>query len=97
MSFRGIVSGYTHDFYRYPARFSPEFARAAIEAFSKPGDTVLDPFCGGGTSVIESVALGRKAIGFDVSSVATFLAKTKTSPLSTRDIWEIMAWLDKFP
>ena len=42
------VAGRTHSFYRYPARFSPEFARKAIEAFTQPGDTVLDPFMGGG-------------------------------------------------
>jgi hypothetical protein len=40
INFNGVVSGLTHDFYRYPARFSPLFARAAIEAFSKPGDTL---------------------------------------------------------
>ena len=35
------VSGYTHNFYRYPARFSPKLVRAAINAFSKPGDLVV--------------------------------------------------------
>src|SRR5207244_2812370 len=37
------VSGLTHNFYRYPARFSPRFVRAAIQAFTKPGDLVIDP------------------------------------------------------
>jgi hypothetical protein len=46
----GGPAGHTHNFYRYPARFSPQFARAAVEAFSAPGDTVLDPFVGGGTA-----------------------------------------------
>lgn len=53
------VSGLTHSFYRYPARFSPQFARTAIEAFTQPGDTVFDPFMGGGTTVVEALALGR--------------------------------------
>src|ERR1700731_1047133 len=35
------VRGLTHSFYKYPARFSPIFARAAIEAFTQPGDLVL--------------------------------------------------------
>ena len=35
------VSGLTHRFYRYPARFSPMFAATAIEEFSTPGDLVL--------------------------------------------------------
>jgi hypothetical protein len=33
------VNGLTHDFYRYPARFSPKFARAAIEAFTEVSDS----------------------------------------------------------
>jgi hypothetical protein len=37
------ISGETHDFYHYPARFSPRFARAAIETFSDAADCVLDP------------------------------------------------------
>ena len=41
------VSGLTHNFYRYPARFSPAFAKAVILAFSNHGDTVFDPFMGG--------------------------------------------------
>ena len=41
---RTPINGLTHRFYRYPARFSPAFAAACIEAYSKPGDVVLD--CG---------------------------------------------------
>jgi DNA modification methylase len=37
------VRGLTHGFYKYPARFSPVFAGAAIKAFTQPGDLVLDP------------------------------------------------------
>ena len=44
------VRGLTHNFYRYPARFSPVFARTIIERFSEPGDVVLDPFMGGGNN-----------------------------------------------
>jgi len=46
-----------------------------ISRFSKPGDIVLDPFCGSGVTVIESVRLRRKAIGFDINPVATFITK----------------------
>src|SRR5688572_5448436 len=54
------VSCLTHTFYRYPARFSPIFARAAIEAFTSPGDLVLDPFMGGGTTLVEASSIGRQ-------------------------------------
>lgn len=86
------VTGYTHDFYRYPARFSPSFARAIIENFTKPGETVLDPFMGSGTTLVEARAMSRHVIGTDISSLAVFLAQVKTTVLSGKDIECIRAW-----
>src|SRR5436190_9626807 len=71
------VRGLTHGFYKYPARFSPTFAKAAIEIFTKPGQLVLDPHVGGGTTLVEARALGREAIGVDISPLAEFVAKVK--------------------
>ncbi|HUA68214.1 MAG TPA: DNA methyltransferase [Candidatus Saccharimonadales bacterium] len=93
VSSRDKVTGAPHDFYRYPARFSPVFAREAIETFTEPGDFVLDPFCGGGTTLVEALSLGRRAAGMDVSSLAAFLARTKTTPISVHDKREIAAWV----
>jgi hypothetical protein len=91
----GKVSDSPHDIYRYPARFSPIFVRKAIELFSRPGDTILDPFCGGGTSIVEAVRLGRRAVGVDVSALAAFLSRTKTTPLSATDREAILGWSEK--
>ena len=93
VSNRDKVIGAPHDFYRYPARFSPIFAREAIKTFTRPGDFVLDPFCGGGTTLVEALSLGRRAAGMDISSLAAFLARTKTTPISVHDKREIAAWL----
>ncbi|MDW8310997.1 MAG: DNA methyltransferase, partial [Verrucomicrobiales bacterium] len=93
VSNRDRVTGAPHNFYRYPARFSPVFAREAIKAFTEPGDLVLDPFCGGGTTLVEALALGRRAAGMDVSSLAAFLARTKTTPISVHDKRAIGEWL----
>jgi tRNA G10 N-methylase Trm11 len=43
----------------------PELAAHAIEAFTKPGDLVLDPMCGIGTTLVEAIHLGRDAIGVE--------------------------------
>jgi len=64
---REPISGYTHNFYRYPARFSPLFVREVIRHYSRRGEVVLDPFMGGGTAIVEAIALGRKAIGVDLN------------------------------
>src|ERR1043166_357736 len=89
---QGIVTGLTHGLYRYPARFSPVFARAAIETFTKPGDTVLDPFAGGSTTLVESIALGRHSVGVDVSELSLFLARVKTSLLTEIELTAISSW-----
>jgi len=89
----GPVVGATHNFYRYPARFSPGFARTAIESFSKPGDLVLDPFMGGGTAVVESMLANRRAVGNDLNSLAVFLARIKTTALTKRDHIALTEWI----
>jgi DNA methylase len=88
----GYVAGHTHNFYRYPARFSPQFARAAIETFSNPGDTILDPFMGGGTSAVEALAAGRRFVGCDLNPLAAFITRVKTTPLSQGDAEQVVEW-----
>lgn len=88
------VEGLTHNFYRYPARFSPEFAREVILALSLEGDVVLDTFMGGGTTVVEAVANGRIACGIDINSLSYFITKVKTTPLSSGDEGAILSWLE---
>ena len=80
------VSGFNHDLYRYPARFPPIFARSAIAAFTQPSDTVYDPFVGGGTTLVEARIAGRHAVGTDISELAIYVAKTKSSVLKKQSI-----------
>jgi len=47
---------------------------------------------GGGTTLVEACSLGRQAVGTDVSSLATFTAKVKTTPLSEDDFKRINDW-----
>ncbi len=88
------VDGFTHSFYRYPARFAPEFAREVILTFSKEGDYVLDAFMGGGTTVVEAIANGRNVLGIDINPLAYFISQVKTTPLSARDQERILHWAD---
>lgn len=91
------VSGLTHNFYRYPARFSPKFVRAAIKALSEPGDLILDPFMGGGTTLVEALALGRHAVGADISSLAAFISEVKTTLYSENDLEALERWAERVP
>jgi hypothetical protein len=86
------VSEYTHNFYRYPARFSPWLVRNLIGAFTKPGDLVLDPFMGGGTTLVEALAAGRRSVGVDINPLAVFVAQTKTTILHVDELSGLEAW-----
>lgn len=52
----------------HPARMLPAIAAHAISAYSAPGDLVLDPMCGIGTTLVEAVHAGRDAIGVEYES-----------------------------
>jgi len=86
------VRGYTHRFYTYPAGFSPVFVEAAIKNLTKKNDLVLDPFMGGGTTVVEALRANRKGIGIDLNPISTFVAKVKTAKLSEKNINKIEWW-----
>ena len=86
------TSGSTHNFYLYPARFSPEITRTIIALFSQPGDSVLDPFMGGGTSIIEGMMLGRRMVGIDLNPLAHFVTSARTRPLSDADADVLRSW-----
>lgn len=86
------VGGLTHNHYKYPARFSPTFVRRVIETFTNPGDLVLDPFVGGGTTAVEALALGRDFVGTDISSLATFVTEAKTALVSDQEAQDFRQW-----
>jgi len=44
----------------------PELARRAISAYSEPGELVVDPMCGIGTTLVEAIHLGRNALGVEL-------------------------------
>lgn len=91
------VSGLTHGFYRYPARFSPFFVRGAIEEFTEPGDWVFDPFAGGGTTLVEAMASGRNSLGIDISSLSAFVCEAKTQLVTSRDVRAFERWMARIP
>ncbi|MBT4958652.1 MAG: hypothetical protein HON33_01630 [Flavobacteriaceae bacterium] len=86
------VRGFTHRFYTYPAGFSPVFVEAAIKGLSKKNDLILDPFMGGGTTVIEAIRTNRKVVGIDLNPISAFVAKVKTTKLSKANISKIEYW-----
>jgi SAM-dependent methyltransferase len=75
----------THQLFRFPAKFHPPVVRHLLEDHSSEGDTVLDPFCGSGTLLVEAVARDRHALGLDVDPVAVFVSRVKVTPVPGLD------------
>jgi modification methylase len=63
----------------HPAKMLPAIARHAIQRYSQPGDLVLDPMCGIGTTLVEAIHLGRHAIGVEVEPRWAELARANTA------------------
>jgi len=78
--FKGFNTQYlTHKFHPYPARFIPQIPLTFIKLFTKEGETVLDPMCGCGTTIVESFLNNRKSIGNDLNPLATLITKVKVT------------------
>lgn len=84
-----------HALHPYPARFIPQIPRKAISQWSHPGDLVLDPFCGCGTTILESILLGRPAIGIDNNDVAILVSRAKTTHYSFQDLRILEKFLEE--
>ena len=76
----GDERAHVHGFHAYPARMHPVTASRLLEAFAPVGGVVLDPFCGSGTVLVESMLLGRPAVGTDLNPIAIALSRLKTRP-----------------
>jgi DNA modification methylase len=66
------------------AEFAVSLAGRCISLTSRPGDLVLDPFVGSGTSALAAMELGRRCIGFDTSHTYLATARERVKQLSSR-------------
>ncbi len=88
-----FVKSSLHNFYKYPASFPPPLVRNLIKHFSKPGDLILDPFVGGGTTAVEAMLAKRDVLGIDISELSIFSSKLKTILLRDSDVADLERWI----
>lgn len=79
----------THGIHAYPAKYIPQLPEAVILEHTNERNTILDPFCGSGTTLLEASINGRKSIGIDSNPIAALVSKVKTTPLDSSELLRI--------
>jgi len=70
---------HVHRLHPYLGKFIPQLVEIFLRKYFVPGQTVLDPFCGSGTTLVQANELGINAVGCDVSAFNILLCRVKTA------------------
>lgn len=74
----------SHGAHEYRGKFFPQLARSLLNIVGvNPGDCVLDPMCGSGTTLLEASLLGCTAFGVDMNPLSVLMSRTKSAILQT--------------
>jgi DNA modification methylase len=76
----------THGLHSFAAKCPPQLVKYGLQYYSKPGEIVLDPMAGSGTTLVESYLMGRSAYGYDIDPLSRIIARVKCRPLSDKVI-----------
>lgn len=85
-----------HSLCSYQGKMKPSLAYHLIKSFTKPGDTILDPFAGVGTIPFEGALNGVESYGFEISPAAIAIAQAKLGLPSIDRCLETIERLDKY-
>ncbi len=84
---QNISSGkntYVYDAHTYHTKVPPKGIELLIDYYTRPGDVVLDVFCGSGMTGVAAIEKERKALLCDVSPAATFIAYNLATPVDAK-------------
>ena len=76
-----------YQIHEYPGRKPWYIIREYIENYSRPGEMILDPFCGSGVVPCEALIVRRRVIALDIDPLAVFISKmTCISPINLEEL-----------
>ncbi len=70
---------HVHRLHPYLGKFIPQLVEAVLGRYVRAGGTVLDPFAGSGTTLVQSLESGRSAVGGDIAAFNCLLMRVKTA------------------
>lgn len=85
-----------HSVCSYQGKMKPSLAHHLVRAFSKEGDTVLDPFSGSGTIPFEAAINGRVGLGMDIGLLATTVSNAKLVKHDREIVYQIIKELEDY-
>jgi len=74
-----IRTKHVHRLHPYLGKYIPQLVEIFLRKYFTPGQTVLDPFCGSGTTLVQANELKINSIGADISEFNILISKVKTS------------------
>jgi len=83
-----FASIHLHGIHPYPAMMHPFIPKNILKLFGNSVSTVLDPFCGSGTVLLESKLQGKYSVGVDINPLAILITEVKLNPPKRKEILE---------
>jgi len=84
----GVIEATVHKpvytMHKFWARRPWSVFRRIIEVFTRPGQIILDPFAGGGVTLVEGLIMKRRVVAVDLNPLACFIMETEVRPLDLR-------------
>ena len=89
---------HVHRLHPYLGKFIPQLVEIFLRKYFKQGQTVLDPFCGSGTTLVQANELAINSIGYDISAFNILLTRVKLQkynlPKLRKEILDILERVD---
>jgi hypothetical protein len=83
-----VRTKHVHRLHPYHGKFIPQLVEVLIGRYLEPGDHVLDPFAGSGTTLVQALESGLDATGVDIAAFNCLLMRVKTAPYDLAELGE---------
>ena len=93
---RAATREITHCYHDYPARMIPQVAARLIDEIGVDAETMFDPYCGSGTTLVEGVIRGIDVYGTDLNPLARLMSRSKTDRPALKSVDSTIDELEQF-